>query len=747
MHSDNLLSHSNQDQYGENLAEQRSEALSLAQLLAGGLLFVWFAWLIWPITGKNSPPNAWYGSLILAAGLGFSYHYRIIHPRRASLIYLWGMWLSIQFVVRSYPELAIGYLFFAPLILAGLLVEQRDYWPLALACLASVLWLGLYAGVTPAAHLVAQVMGILLLTFTAWMTDRNMKIVLTWIWKSYEKALASEQMARQGKADLERALSSLDEVNSYLEQANRQLAIVRDQAIEARQLKQQFAQTISHELRTPLNLIVGFTELMVKSPEYYKASLPPAYMRDLNIVYRNALHLQSMVNDVLDLARIEAAQLSLVPELVNPSELVSSLTPIATSLSHVYHLPFQIDCEPALPELWIDPTRIRQVLLNLVNNAYRFTGEGSVRLQVCRVDEGVVFSVTDTGVGISAEQQEHIFDEFYQVDGSTRRKKGGTGLGLAISKRFVELHGGRIWVESEPGKGSTFSFLLPAYTGALIPRLPDSSREEAAYLGDMEKIPPELLVISPSLSAAIMFERYIKGIRVISAQDLSHGQMLARQTNPRVILFDALILNAQLNLAEIAQNWELANCTLVSCPLPGGDDLATRLNISAYLVKPITKANLSFVLENVGAEVKHVMVIDDNRDFVRLINSMLSPPPFRCRVTAAYSAEEGLAMLARLHVDAVLLDLNLPDGNGLTVLEHMRANPRMRKIPVVIVSALDQNTVIPLTNGEFNIYQAGGFASAQIVQWVNQVIDLIPLAGSAEKPQRNNPIQSVSKHR
>jgi CheY-like chemotaxis protein len=155
----------------------------------------------------------------------------------------------------------------------------------------------------------------------------------------------------------------------------------------------------------------------------------------------------------------------------------------------------------------------------------------------------------------------------------------------------------------------------------------------------------------------------------------------------------------------------------------------------AYLVKPITKENLSFVLENVGSEVKHVMVIDDNRDFVRLINSMLSPPPFRCRVTAAYSAEEGLAMLARLHVDTVLLDLNLPDANGLTVLEQMRANPRMRKIPVVILSALDQNTVIPLMKGQFGIYQTEGFAAAQIVQWVNQVIDLLPLAVGDPKRQ------------
>ncbi len=490
----------NHDQYDENLSEQRGDALTLALVLGSALAFVWLVWLVWPLTGKGAPAYAWVSCLILIISLLIVYQLRKIKPRLASLVYLWGVWLSILFAVQSYPALALGYLFFLPLILAGTLVERRDYTWLASACLGGVIWLHWIQDLTRPLELAAQVFGIGVLAFSAHLADRNMNTLLAWIWSSYDKALHSEQQARQGKEDLERVLQSLDDANAYLERANRQLAIVRDQAVEARQLKQQFVQTISHELRTPLNLIVGFSELMVKSPEYYRSALSPAYLRDLDIVYRNALHLQSLVNDVLDLARIEAAQFTLTPELVDPVELVGSLEPIAASLSQVFHLPFELDLESDLPSLWIDPTRIRQVLLNLINNAYRFTERGSVCLKVSRVEDGLVFAVIDTGVGITPEQQKHIFEEFHQVDGSTRRLKGGTGLGLAISKRFIELHNGRIWVESNAGKGSRFSFYLPLRRGDLIVNPADNDQDNALAQFAPDEPGRALLVVSPSLT-------------------------------------------------------------------------------------------------------------------------------------------------------------------------------------------------------------------------------------------------------
>ncbi|MBC7239137.1 MAG: hypothetical protein H5T71_03435, partial [Chloroflexi bacterium] len=226
-------------------------------------------------------------------------------------------------------------------------------------------------------------------------------------------------------------------------------------------MKQQFAQTISHELRTPLNLIISFTELMIQTPEYYEAPLPPKYARDLGIIYRNARHLQSLINDVLDLARIEAAQMALITEETDLSALTYEAVNTVRSLVESRGLALHTNIPPALPRLRVDPRRIRQVLFNLLSNAVRFTEKGSITVTVMQQDNEIVFAIRDTGIGIADEDKTRIFEEFRQADSGTHRRYGGAGLGLAISKRFVELHGGRIWVESQVGQGSTFYFTLP----------------------------------------------------------------------------------------------------------------------------------------------------------------------------------------------------------------------------------------------------------------------------------------------
>ena len=304
-------------------------------------------------------------------------------------------------------------------------------------------------------------------TLACWLSSRNVHIALNWAWEGYEQARCNEELARAHQGELRRALKALDEATYRIERTNLTLRLTRDQAEEARRLKQQFAQTISHELRTPLNVIVGFIELMIESREYYGRRLPSAYARDLMIVHRNARHLQNLVNDVLDLARVDAAQLGLLPEDVAPAGLVDEAVNTVRSLADVHGLQVAVRVEPNLPQIQVDPTRIRQVLFNLLSNAVRFTDHGLITVSARQQGEEVVFAVADTGVGIPAEDMSRIFEEFQQVEGGTRRPHGGAGLGLAISKRFVELHGGRIWAESEVGRGSTVSFSLP-----LAPREP-----------------------------------------------------------------------------------------------------------------------------------------------------------------------------------------------------------------------------------------------------------------------------------
>ncbi|HEX6115290.1 MAG TPA: ATP-binding protein, partial [Geminicoccaceae bacterium] len=226
--------------------------------------------------------------------------------------------------------------------------------------------------------------------------------------------------------------------------------------------KSQFLANMSHELRTPLNAVLGYAEL-IQDGIYGEV---PNKMQDvLERIRQNGRHLLGLINDVLDLSKIEAGQLTLSPVDYSLRELVLDVVSATEALAAEKKLALEVDVPPDLPRGRGDERRLTQVLMNLVSNAIKFTEAGTVRILVKAEDGSFVVAVTDTGVGIAPEHRERIFEEFQQVDTSSTRRKGGTGLGLAIARRIVELHGGRIWVDSAPGRGSTFAFTLPLQVG------------------------------------------------------------------------------------------------------------------------------------------------------------------------------------------------------------------------------------------------------------------------------------------
>ena len=222
--------------------------------------------------------------------------------------------------------------------------------------------------------------------------------------------------------------------------------------------KSEFLANMSHELRTPMNAILGFTEL-IRDGIYGEVSPKVAAM--LERIQANGRHLLGLINDVLDLSKIEAGQLKLENADYALRDLVQTVQASTESLAAAKKLALRIELPDVLPPARGDERRIAQVLLNLVGNAIKFTEAGEVIVSVAVDETSFEIAVTDTGPGIPADEQQKIFEEFHQIDSSSTRKKGGTGLGLAISKRIVELHGGRIWVESEPGRGSSFRFVIP----------------------------------------------------------------------------------------------------------------------------------------------------------------------------------------------------------------------------------------------------------------------------------------------
>ena len=283
----------------------------------------------------------------------------------------------------------------------------------------------------------------------------------SWLWQRYEYAQSNLSELRERKAELERTLEDLAHANRQLALANERVTALRAVAEEAQKAKATFVAKVSHELRTPLNMIIGLVTLMIEAPEIYAVTLSPEMRKDLGIVNRNCEHLSHMVNDVLNLTQMEAGRLVLRRERLDLRKVIEAAVQSTSPLLEKKGLFMRQEIPPDLPLIYCDPTRIQQVVLNLVSNAVRFTDLGGITLRIEEQNQDVIVSVTDTGPGIRPEDRERIFEPFCQGTLGPWQGRGGSGLGLTISKQFIEQHGGRIWLDSEPGKGTTFYFSLP----------------------------------------------------------------------------------------------------------------------------------------------------------------------------------------------------------------------------------------------------------------------------------------------
>ncbi|MGC9348952.1 MAG: ATP-binding protein [Anaerolineae bacterium] len=723
----------------ENVTELRRSSLKVAALLmflagyAGG---VWAGWL-----SESSPPALVWGAISVMLIVPVACY--LLWSQRLALaahVLVWGFLCSMVGLFAAYPAPTTASLLVLPVVFAGLLLSQPMLFLVALSSSAAILVIGrLHA--ESSAEMTSAAIIILLVAAATWLSGRNLYTALSWVWTGYERARVHEQEARETQAELKRALKALDEAAYRLRSASRVAMLARDRAEEARRLKQQFAQTISHELRTPLNLIVGFTEVMIQSPEYYGGSLPPNYLRDLGIVYRNACHLQDLIADVLDLARIEAAQMSLVLEKVAPRELVCSVADTVRSLAESQGLYLRASVPSNSADIWVDPTRIRQVLFNLINNAIRFTETGGVTLSVEQRESDVLFAVSDTGVGIAPEDMDRIFGEFEQIDNSTRRQNQGVGLGLAISKRFITLHKGRMWAESEVGVGSTFYFTLPS---AEMPHEPVQDEAllrsiEASRIESLEE--PILLVVTRSPAAGTLLTRYIQGLRTVVTPDLEHAEQAVQQLLPQMVVIDQVSAPVDSErLVDMAQKWGIPQTVMVACPLPGEESWRRRLAVDGYLIKPVTHQSLWDVMRQFGEEIDRVLVVDDDRDFVLLISRLLEDNPVRnYRVASANTGQEALALLEYYEPDLILLDMILPDIDGAEVARQIQADDRLKEIPIVFVSAQDAMAYQDTMPGTMNVARSEGLTSGEVVKWIQALAESAVLIKPALEAQKAEP--------
>jgi signal transduction histidine kinase len=263
-------------------------------------------------------------------------------------------------------------------------------------------------------------------------------------------------------ADLSAIQQRVADLEEELAQTKHELVEAKTHLREADKLKSEFIATVSHELRTPLNSILGFAKLLLRQKI---GPLNPIQQTDLSVIYDSAQHLLSLVNDILDLSKIEAGKIRLDAEWVSVEEIIVGVMASTYILIEDKPIELKEEIESNLPKVYVDRGRIRQVVINILSNAAKFTDVGSITMRVRKItkneQEFVCFSIKDTGIGIAAEDMDKVFEAFRQIDSSVARRAEGTGLGMPISYRLVSLHGGELWVESQVGQGSAFSFTIP----------------------------------------------------------------------------------------------------------------------------------------------------------------------------------------------------------------------------------------------------------------------------------------------
>ena len=505
-------------------------------------------------------------------------------------------------------------------------------------------------------------------------------------------------------------------------------------AEEANRMKSRFLSTVSHELRTPLSLITALARSLIGRPDEFTSPGQASMRHDLQHIYASAQQLDALIRDVLDLSRDEAGQLRLLCEPLDLKEVWQPIIMIGQQFTQDKGLGWRCEIPADMPPVWGDRTRLRQVALNLVNNAIKFTAQGEVAL-IVRTEHGMVtVQVSDTGLGIPPDEQAFIFDEFRQSERTTARGYGGLGLGLAICKSLVEMHGGRIWVEStgQEGIGSTFFFTLPVIEAASV------SREMAPTVtGGFVA----LLAAKHSSAGNELYDQLVDhGYHVVRLQideESSSRISPVLDAGPGAIVVDS-------SLAP-RFGWEVIKALKES---PFTQDVpvlffslqkqrGSILELD-YLTKPLSPSELIATLARQGlhvdssAERKTILLVDDEVGILELHARMIQSQLPACRVLLAHDGREALDVIRNEFPNLILLDLMMPELDGFGVLNAMRTDESIRNIPVVVLTGqvLTAEDMVRLNQGVAAILQKGIFSTQETMTHLESALARNPRLAS-----------------
>ena len=501
-----------------------------------------------------------------------------------------------------------------------------------------------------------------------------------------QELLRTMEQLRVRQAELAQLNRELEDTNRGVVALYAELDERADYLRRASELKTRFLSNMSHEFRTPLNSILALARLLSDRAD---GPLTPEQEKQVGFIRRSAEDLSELVNDLLDLAKVEAGKVVMRPQAFEVTNLFgalrSMLRPMLAS-NEAVALVFE---EPAdLPTMVSDEAKVSQILRNFISNALKFTERGEVRVSA-RLDPAantVTFAVADTGVGIAASDQPMVFEEFSQVESKLQRSVKGTGLGLPLSRKLAQLLGGDLSLESKPGVGSTFYATIPVrYTGPI----------EVSYAPELKREPdPSLLpvlIVEDNKETLFIYEKYLKNTRfqAIPARSVKEARQALEEFRPVAVVVDILLNgeNSWALLSEIKANEATRDIPVYVVSVVDSRAKAKALGASASQVKPIDRNWLLAQLKLAagGSAVERILVIDDDDISRYLLSGLLADARFS--TFEANNGQEGIRLAATEHPGAIFLDINMPEMDGFTTLEMLSNNPQTSEIPVIIYTS------------------------------------------------------------